>query len=187
MTVYFALCRFLGFSIGAAGAAEFLYERGGMVLIRSSRPAFAAAAVFGTGVFFYWLGVAGSARDRNKIMTKRPGFRLFLTGAVIVYAVLFWIVVRKPTSDWHLLTCGIVSALTSATFAVVTYWCFRLFHYPIPPHQTRRTLELFPFAWCFLQAAAAAAQDELVMALIFAVFAVLCKITSKKLEGDIRT
>ena len=185
--VYFALCRLLNIGMGAAAAVAVLHDRGGMPELRASAAAFPAAAVFAAGAFFFWFGAAKAARERYRFLEMRPGFRLFLAGAVIAYAVLFWTVVRKPTSDWHLLACGGVSAVASAVFAVITYWCFRLFHYPVPPIVARRSLALLVFGWCFLQAAAAAAQDELAMAGIFAAAGILCRISAKKLEGDMKT
>ena len=185
--VYFALCRFLNIGMGAAAALAVLYDRDGAALTGALPRMLPSVAVLAAGAFFFWLGAAKAARERYQFLEMRPGFRLFLAGAVIAYAVLFWTVVRKPTSDWHLLACGGVSALASAVFAVITYWCFRLFHYPVPPVVARRSLALLVFGWCFLQAAAAAAQDELVMAGILAAAGVLCRISSKKLEGDMKT
>lgn len=163
---------------GAAMALTMLKEQGGYAAW--DKQWIIVTLIYAAGEFLFVFGALTASADKKKILPVRPGRHIFLTGAILSYAVLFLIVMGKPTQNWHSLTCGAVSALTSAAFLVLTYWSFRFFFFPLPPSRVRATLELQVFALIFLQAAAVSAQGVLIPAGALIVFAVLSKIIDVK-------
>lgn len=171
-----AMCRVLSILLGAAGVYDMNQE---INLFR-----FAIPLTFAAGVFLYIYGLSRSAQSETQLLPKRPGYRIFLSGAVISYATLFALVIRKPTNDWYELTCGGLSAISAAVFLVLTYWCFRLFHFMILPHQVQKSIGLLIFGLIFLQAAAMAAASALWMALAFLAAAVLSRFAARAFYGS---
>lgn len=170
-------CRFLSVLLGAAGAYDIYADS--ISIFR-----YAVPLIFATGVFLYIYGLSRSAQSETELLPERPGYRIFLSGAIISYATLFALVIQKPTDNWYELVCGGISALSAAVFLVLAYWCFRLFHYPILPKQVQKSIGLLIFGLIFLQAAAIAAASVLWMALAFLAAAVLSRFAAKAFYGS---
>ena len=170
-------CRFLSVLLGAAGAYDIYADS--ISIFR-----YAVPLIFATGVFLYIYGLSRSAQSETELLPERPGYRIFLSGAIISYATLFALVIQKPTDNWYELVCGGISALSAAVFLVLAYWCFRLFHYPILPRQVQKSIGLLIFGLIFLQAAAIAAASVLWMALAFLAAAVLSRFAAKAFYGS---
>ncbi len=145
------MSRFLNVALGVAGAFDIFGKNHVHWVL------FLYVGIFAVGVFLYTFGCFKSAEDKEKVLPERPGYRLILAGAIVSYALLFGIVIQKPTDNWFSLLSGSLSAISAAVFVVLAYWCFRLFHYAILPIQVRKSFDLQIFALMFLQAAALAA------------------------------
>ncbi|MBO5959402.1 MAG: hypothetical protein J6Q65_04700, partial [Lentisphaeria bacterium] len=116
------------------------------------------------------------ATDPAKLM--KPGRRIFIAGAVIVYGTLFGIAINLPTDHWYALTCGAVSALSSGVFMVMTYWSFRMFQYPNTANDVRKFCGMLLFALIFLHAGAASLFQSLTITLILLAGAVIARLSA---------
>lgn len=171
-----AMCRFLSILLGAAGVYDMNHN---IDLFRYAIP-----LTFAVGVFLYIYGLSRSAQSETELLPERPGYRIFLSGAIISYGTLFALVIQKPTDNWYELTCGGVSAISAAVFLVLAYWCFRLFHYPILPRQVQSSIGLLIFGLIFLQAAAMAAASALWIAFAFLAAAAVSRFAAKAFYGS---
>ncbi len=151
---YLAAARFLCAGLGIAGAVQ-------SSSVQIPWSVLAVSAVFACGLLIFHWGIALAVQTWDEIRSERPGRYLVLTGAVIAYAVLFALMIVKPTDSWFLLACGAVSALSAAVFAILAYWAFRMFFFPTVPGQMRGFASALWSGCIFIQAAAVAACGNL--------------------------
>lgn len=153
-------------AMGAAAACNLMEISNNRLII---------AGIFALGLILYSFG-------RWKILAtppetpKKPGRRFFFAGAVIAYGTLFGLAINLPANDWYVLTCGGVSALLSGLFMVLMYWSFRILQLPNTPDEVRRNGGLLMFALIFLQAAAAALCDSLILTGLLVAGAVISRL-----------
>lgn len=171
-----ALCRVLSILLGVAGAYDMELD---ISLYRYAIP-----LIYAVGVFLYIYGLSRSAQSETELLPERPGYRIFLTGAIISYGTLFALVIQKPTDGWYELTCGGISAVSAAIFMILAYWCFRLFHFPVVPRQVQGCIGMLIFGLIFLQTAAVAAASALWMSLAFLAAAVISRFAAKAFYGS---
>lgn len=168
------LCRFLNVSLGFSiflGTPDYSIIK------------FAVPIIYAAGILVYIHGITMASASETRAMLKRPGRKVFLVGAILMYLTVLGVMTTRPVNFEHIIL-GIADALGGGVFLAFAYFISRLFMLPLPPSETQKNIGLLIRNLILIQAAAAACSQMLVLALGLFVMYGAAFYASKKFYGS---
>ena len=171
-----ALCRFFNVTLGVTIVVSGTDGVSGILQ-------YIPCLVFAVGMLLYIHGVTLAAENETQTMLKRPGRRIFLTGAVVMYLTILGIMTLMPVSARYLVRGGI-AALTGGIFLSLAYFTARLFAMPVSAVNTQKNIGRLIRSLILIQSAATAANGGITVSLILVSAYIGAYFSSKKFYGS---